>query len=87
MQPEHDGGGNWNYEVVKKLIPCAFFADFERPSECRWCQMLHHVRIQGNSRTLCGHLCLPEDDWMHMMDWHPEDVSAIDRCQVCYERV
>lgn len=77
----------WNYQVVRRVIPCAFFAEYERCSECRWCQMLYHVRIEGNSRTLCGHACTSMEDWGVMADWHPEDVPAIDRCQVCYERI
>lgn len=75
-----------NYEVVRKVVPCAWYADWQT-EKCRWCQRLYHVREQHGSRTLCGHPCLTEDDWAPLVDWHPEDVSAIDRCQVCYSRI
>lgn len=76
-----------NYEVVRKVVPCAFYMGEDASmDDCRWCQRLYHIREQHGSRTLCGHLCLHEDDWA-VVGGDYEDISAIDRCSVCYERV
>lgn len=48
--------------------------------------MASHVRIEGASKTLCGHPCLEEDGWMRLPDTHPEDIEQLDRCIVCYKR-
>lgn len=75
-----------NWEVVKRRIPCRWYVDPERMSLCRSCGLLTHIRVQHESRTLCGHPCLPEDRWDVMFGEHPEDVAAVDRCLVCYGR-
>lgn len=74
-----------NLEVVRREQPCAYYASVF--DICRWCQMLHHARGQGNSRTLCGHACTSMEGWFVLGDTHPEDVSAVDRCQPCYQRI
>jgi hypothetical protein len=74
-----------NVEVVKRIAPCAWYAGGN--GDCRWCSMLTHVRLEGTGSTLCGHDCLTDPDWMQMPGTHPEDVEAIDRCQLCYARL
>lgn len=74
-----------NWEVVQRALPCAFYANPDLDTICRWCKLLNHVRIQGDGITLCGHHCSPMENWILKKDWHPEDVDAIDRCQICYQ--
>lgn len=71
-----------NWEVVRRVWPCR-----AKGRGCGKCLWLHHVRVQHHHKTLCGHACLGEDQWAPLPDWHPEDVDAYDRCQVCYERM
>lgn len=73
-----------NYEVVKRMGPCAYYMDPERMTECRWCDQLTHVRIHGYGVTLCAHDCTLEKCWAALPEVHPEDVDAVDRCQICY---
>jgi hypothetical protein len=76
-----------NWEVVRRIRPCRWVLEDLTGMACGKCGMYHHVRGQGDSRTLCGHACDPDSGWMALEDLHPEDVSAIDRCQVCYQAV
>lgn len=73
--------------MVRKTIPCAFYMDTGKGDDCRWCARLYHVKVHETSTTLCGHACTHMEDWAPLVDWHPEDVPAIDRCQVCYSRI
>lgn len=43
-----------------------------------------HLREAGGSRTLCAHSCTEGDGWGEILDMHPEDVDALDRCGPCY---
>ena len=76
-----------NLAVVRRLAPCRYYASPERMSDCRSCRLLHHVRGQGDSPTFCGHACTSMDGWVELEDAHPEDVSAVDRCLVCYRGI
>lgn len=42
-----------------------------------------HVRVQGDTSSLCGKACLLDPQWQ-AHDEHPEDVDPDDRCSVCY---
>jgi hypothetical protein len=75
-----------NLEVVKRAFPCRWYAD-PTSTKCRSCQLLHHVRLEGTDRTLCGHDCGWGTDWHPLPDTHPEDIEQIDRCMVCYKRL
>lgn len=49
--------------------------------------MLVHVRPEGTDRTYRGHLCSTDEDWIPMPGMHPEDIPALDRCLLCYQRL
>jgi hypothetical protein len=65
-----------NYAVVIRHEP---FAGSTRPPE-----VMHHVTVLGADRSLCGMGSLEVNRWEVVPDLHPEDVSAIDRCDNCY---
>lgn len=73
-----------NVEVVRRTVPCRWYASDPHSTKCRSCQLLVHIRLEGTGTTLCGHPCT--EDWHPLPDTHPKDIDALDRCMVCYAR-
>jgi len=56
--------------------------DFEPGAKTR--SALTHVRVEGDTASLCGAVDVTDGDWCDGGDEHPEDIDSLDRCSVCW---
>lgn len=43
-----------------------------------------HIRVAGDTESLCHAVNVVDDRWLPEPETHPEDVGSLDRCSVCY---